>query len=75
MDFQKCDSISGNQELFPQSRNRPQRFSLSFLSVTRFSEFWDKIKYDKNKDKKFYRTGEILLKKVIFFDSIAKSHI
>ena len=75
MDFQKCDSISGNQALFPQSRNRPQRFSLSFLSVTRFSEFWDKIKYDKNKDKKFYRTGEISLKKVSFFDSIAKSHI
>ena len=46
--------------MFPQSLNRLKRFSLLFLSVTQFSDFWDKIKYDKNKDtKSFIELGNI----------------
>ena len=39
------DSVSGNQNWFPQSINRPQRFGLLFLPVTRFSDVCDKIMY------------------------------
>ena len=34
-----------HKSVFPQSINRLPRFSLLFLSVTRFSDFCDKIKY------------------------------
>ena len=35
----------GIKNWFPESINRLQRFSLLFLSVPRFSDFCDKIKY------------------------------
>ena len=65
---------AGIRNWFPQSINRLQRFSLLFLSVAGFSDLCDKIKYDKNKDTKFYRTEGISLK-WLFFDSTAESRI
>ena len=44
MSFSMIQSV-GIKNWFPQSTNRLHRFSPLFLSVTRFSDFCDKIKH------------------------------
>ena len=53
---------AGIKNWFPQSINMLQRSSLLFLPVTLFSDFYNKIKYDINKDtKSFTELGKYLL--------------
>ena len=69
------EPIREDQELVSLSKNRLQRLSLLFVSVTRFSDFSCKTKYhDKIKTKSSTNLGNIF-KMNTFFDSIGKSHV
>ena len=66
---------AGIKNWSPQSINRHQSFSLIFLHVTSFSDFCNKIKYDKNKDKNFYRNGKISFKWLLFWQYCQKQYL